>query len=93
MLEDGVPIGYGEIEVIGDEVWLNNFAIREDYRGLGYGQQMLKMLIDKYGVNTLTCAVENERAYHIYKKHGFRVVSEWSSFDHNNCWKMQRGNI
>lgn len=43
--EGDEPIGCADIEVVGDEIWLNNFAIREDYRGKGYCQKALMLAI------------------------------------------------
>lgn len=73
---DGQHVGGADIEVQGDEVWCNNFAITPEFRGKGYAQQALKMLIERFGVNTRTCAVYKEAALHIYEKFGFRIVDE-----------------
>lgn len=91
MCEDGEPIGYAEIEEADGEIWVNNFAIREDYRGKGYGKKMLQMLISKYGVNTLSCACDNSVAFRVYIKAGFAIVDVLSSFSDGICYKMQRG--
>ena len=88
--ENDVPIGCGDIEIHNDEIWLNHFAVREDYRGRGYGQKLLQVLIDKYGVNTLTCDIENEVAFHIYKKFGFEVIEAGNSFDDGEVFLMKR---
>ena len=84
------PIGCFDIEVVGDEIWFNHFAIREDYRGKGYGQKALILAITEYGVNTLTCAINNEVAFHIYKKYGFEVVEVWDMFDVGKAYLMKR---
>ena len=88
--EGDEPIGYADIEVIDDEIWLNHLAVREDYRGKGYGQKILLTAIKKYGVNTLTCAVKNAVAFHIYKKYGFDVVEVGNSFDDGEVFLMKR---
>lgn len=88
--EGDEPIGCGNIEVFNDEIWLNHFAIREDLRGKGYGQKLLQIFIDRYGINTLSCAVKNEIAFHIYKKYGFEVVEEWDAFDEGKAYLMKR---
>lgn len=88
--EGETPIGCGDIEVCGDEIWLNHLAIREDYRGKGYGQKLLQTFIEKYGVNTLTCAIKNKAAFHIYEKHGFEVVEKGNSFDDGEVYLMKR---
>ncbi len=84
------PIGCGDIEIFGDEIWLNHFAIREDLRGMGFGQKALQIFIERYGVNTLTCAIKNEIAFHIYKKFGFEVVEEWDTFADGRVYLMKR---
>lgn len=88
--EGDEPIGCADIEIIGDEIWLNHFAIREDYRGKGYGQKALIIAMVEYGVNTLTCAIKNEVAFHIYKKYGFEVVEEGNSFEEGRVYLMKR---
>lgn len=84
------PFGVADIEVVGNEVWFNNFAIAEEFRGKGYGQKALIIAITEYGINTLTCAVKNEVAFHIYKKYGFEVVEEWEMFDVGKAYLMKR---
>lgn len=84
------PIGCGNVEIVGDEIWLNYFAVREDYRGKGYGQKALQIFIDRYGVNTLSCNIENEIALHIYEKYGFKVVEEIDSFADGKVYLMKR---
>lgn len=91
MYANGEPVGYAEIEEADSEIWLNNFAIREDCRGKGYGSKMLKMLISKYGVNTLSCACDNSVAFRMYARAGFAIVDVLSSFSNGLCYKMQRG--
>ena len=88
--EGDEPIGGADIEIIGDEIWLNHFAIREDYRGKGYGQKALQLLIEKYGVNTLTCDIENGIAFHIYINYGFEIVEKGYSFDDGEIYLMKR---
>lgn len=88
--ESNEPIGYGEIEIVNDEIWLNHFAIREDYRGKGYGQKVLQFFIEQYGVNTLTCAITNKAARHIYEKYGFKVAEETNDFAGGVVYLMKR---
>lgn len=90
LYEGKEPIGCAEIDICNDEIWLNNFAIREDYRGKGYGQKALQMFIERYGVNTLTCKVNNIPAMHIYTKYGFVVVDEVHSFSDGKVFLMKR---
>lgn len=84
------PIAYGDIEIVKDEIWLNHFAVAEELRGRGYGQFALRFFIERYGVNTLSCAITNEVAFHIYKKYGFEVVEDGYIFGEGKVYIMKR---
>lgn len=67
-------------------IW--NLSIKEEYRGQGYGQQMLKELLMKFAKNqkiALGCEKNNNIALHIYEKFGFTIVAE-----HNTYYWLER---
>lgn len=73
----GTKVGKALIRTYSDGlIFLSNFVIDDKYRGKGIGQQALKILMTKYGVNGLTVAVDNKAAKHIYDKFGFIVRGE-----------------
>jgi len=74
-LEDTV-MGYGGMWLIIDEAHITNIAIREKYRGMGYGRQLLSELMKTayfLGARrmTLEVRVSNEIAQSLYRKMGF----------------------
>ena len=54
---------------------ISDFVIYDQYRNKGYGQAVLKMLIDE-GYNRLTVLSDNHAALHIYEKYGFAKTGE-----------------
>lgn len=88
--DNDVPFACGDIEIFEGDIWLNHFAVAEELRGKGYGQLALQFFIEKYGVNTLSCAVTNEVAFHIYKKYGFEVVEDGYMFGEGKVYIMKR---
>ena len=71
-----VPVGYGGIWLILDEGHITNIAVDREYRGLGIGEKILKVLIDyckehKILAITLEVRENNQAARNLYKKHGF----------------------
>jgi ribosomal-protein-alanine N-acetyltransferase len=76
MEQDGVILGYGGMWLIIDEAHITNIAIREKYRGLGYGKELLGEMMKTasyLGSNrmTLEVRVTNEIAQSLYRKMGF----------------------
>lgn len=84
MFDDGRPVGElhaaydsgDERTVRGKRAYLSAFRVREEYRGRGYGKELLRYVIDaltEQGYNELTIGVEddNERAKHMYESFGF----------------------
>ena len=73
----GGIIGYGGMWTIMDEAHVTNVAVREAYRGRGYGELLLCELQRKalaYGSTamTLEVRVSNEVAQNLYRKLGFK---------------------
>lgn len=68
--------------------FLHNLYVNEDYRGKGYGIQILRYMIEHYDVDTLYVDKEN-KSIRLYQKFGFK---ENDSFDNmivmkRNGWK------
>ncbi len=57
-------------------VWMEDIYIKEQYRGMGFGNQVLQFIAQKYpnAVIRLEVEEENERAVHVYQKAGFQVL-------------------
>ncbi len=57
-------------------MWLEDLYILPDHRGTGIGGRFLTFLADIYpdAVIRLEVEEENERAVHVYRKHGFEVL-------------------
>jgi ribosomal protein S18 acetylase RimI-like enzyme len=67
--------------------FLHNFKVKEQYRGKGYGTQILKYMIENFGVNTLYVN-KNSEAIKLYERFGFETVD---IFD--NKLVMQRSEV
>ena len=65
----------GFAEVSGTE--LCRFNIFEPFQNKGYGQEALKQLIERYGIDELCVATDNDRAMHIYEKAGFVITKTY----------------
>lgn len=73
---DGTIIGYGGMWLIVDEAHVTNIAVREAYRGRGFGEKLLRELMrtaEWLGMQrmTLEVRVSNEVAQSLYRKLGF----------------------
>ncbi|MFC5472207.1 ribosomal protein S18-alanine N-acetyltransferase [Cohnella suwonensis] len=73
--EDGI-VGYGGMWLIIDEAHVTNIAVRERFRGRGYGKSLLReMMRTAYFLGarrmTLEVRVSNEIAQSLYRKMGF----------------------
>ena len=82
--EIGKPFGsiyYRDIDPISKTAEFGIFIGEEDHISRGYGQEAMRLFID-FGINELglkkidlRVIESNERAYHVYKKMGFKVIS------------------
>ena len=71
LLADGVKIGSAEVDLKGKT--LSRLMIDTAFQDKGYGQEIVRMLIEKYGCDNLWVVSDNERAIHVYEKLGFRM--------------------
>ena len=74
--EDGVAIAYAGVWFVLDEGHITNIAVREDRRGMGYGERVTRAMIQlaaDSGMNWMTLEVRrsNEAAKRLYHKLGF----------------------
>lgn len=82
-VQDNKIVGTGNIFSKGKIGWLGNIMVDKSYRGQGLGYEMIKFLVDflqNKGCETqLLIATELGEA--VYKKLGFRKLTEYQSFD------------
>ena len=81
IMKGSEKIGFAEVS--GTELCRLN--IYEPFQNKGYGQEALKQLIEKYGINKLCVVSDNDRAFHIYEKAGFQIAETYMN-------KMERIN-
>jgi len=79
VVADGEVVGYVIFWMIGDDVQVNNVAVRPDCRGLGLGDAMMRYAIAKVrgaGATFMTLEVRqsNTPALGLYRKLGFEVL-------------------
>ncbi len=82
-------IGYAIIWIFEDESHLVNFAIKKEFRKKGFGEKLLKFVIDfsiKKGVNYIYLEVreKNIPAVSLYKKFNFIIVHKRKKYYNNN---------
>jgi len=71
--------------IVDDEVRINNIAVRHGARGRGYGEALLRRLMDLAGRQgcgraTLEVRPSNLAALALYRKLGFRVVGRLKGY-------------
>jgi len=97
ILDDASPVGYivlcfgYSLEWLGRDAFLDEFYLREEYRGRGWGQKTMAFVEDAAraaGVRTLHLEVvqQNEKALELYRRLGFRehpstFLSKWIAAD------------
>ena len=77
--DDGRVVGYAGVQVILDEGYITNVAVRPDCRRRGVAAQLLKVFLDfaqgnKLAFLTLEVRESNHAALILYGRHGFRSV-------------------
>ena len=77
--DDGRVVGYAGVQVILDEGYITNVAVRPDCRRRGVAAQLLKVFLDfaqgnKLAFLTREVRESNHAAIILYGRHGFRSV-------------------
>ena len=82
-------VGYGGMWMIMDEAHITNIAVHPDFRGRGFGDQLVEGLIHAAhgeGIQRLTLEVRksNVIAQNLYKKYGFTLCGIRSRYYKDN---------
>lgn len=77
---NGRVVAYGGMWLLFDEVHVTNIAVHPEYRGFGYGNLIMRDMINcaknaKMSSMTLEVRVGNTAAINLYKKFGFVGVA------------------
>lgn len=84
---DGAVLGYAGLHVAVDEGYIDNVAVREDYRRQGIADDLLDVFVRFGRVNlaflTLEVRPSNEAAIGLYFKHGFAQVGRRKNYYEN----------
>ncbi|MDE6108054.1 MAG: ribosomal protein S18-alanine N-acetyltransferase, partial [Oscillospiraceae bacterium] len=71
-------LGYAGLHAVMDEGYLDNIAVREDYRGNGIADDLMDVFVrfgrEHLSFLTLEVRPSNEPAIQLYYKHGFAQV-------------------
>jgi ribosomal protein S18 acetylase RimI-like enzyme len=81
LYKDGECIGYGQLILDSDVPFIVNIGIIPGYRGIGYGRQLLMHFLEIVAAKgfdqvRLNVRSGNEAALGLYRKLGFKVISE-----------------
>ena len=75
---DGAVLGYAGLHAVMDEGYLDNIAVREDYRGNGIADDLMDVFVrfgrEHLSFLTLEVRPSNQPAIQLYYKHGFAQV-------------------
>lgn len=64
----------GESEVDLKNKMISRLVIYDPEQNKGYGTEVVRQLIDKYGCDCLWVVADNDKAIHVYEKQGFKKV-------------------
>ncbi len=84
---DGAVLGYAGLHAVMDEGYIDNVAVREDYRGGGIADDLVDVFV-RFGQEhlaflTLEVRPSNEPAIQLYMKHGFVQVGRRNNYYEN----------
>ena len=80
-------IGYGQLIKKDDKIYIANFGILKNYRGHGYGNLLLKYLLE-IGKNLnvkeiyLRCDKSNVEALNLYLSNGFEIINTYYEYEY-----------
>ena len=84
---DGAVLGYAGLHAVMDEGYIDNIAVREDYRGQGIADDLLDVFVRFGAANlaflTLEVRPSNQAAIDLYFKHGFAQVGRRKDYYEN----------
>lgn len=84
---DGAVLGYAGLHVAADEGYIDNIAVRSDYRRQGIADDLLDVFVRFGAVNlaflTLEVRPSNQAAIDLYFKHGFAQVGRRKDYYEN----------
>jgi ribosomal-protein-alanine N-acetyltransferase len=77
--ENGVVLGYAGLSVVAGEGYINNIAVRQEYRKQGVASALLDVFLrfaqaQNLEFLTLEVRLSNQAAKGLYMKHGFAQV-------------------
>ncbi len=82
--EDGAFLGYAGLHVAADEGYIDNIAVREEYRRQGVGEALLGAFLrfgrEHLAFLTLEVRPSNTPAVRFYRKHGFAQVGRRKNY-------------
>ena len=82
--ENGTVLGYAGLHVAVDEGYIDNIAVREEYRRQGVGEALLDVFLrfgrEKLAFLTLEVRPSNTPAIRFYMKHGFAQVGRRKNY-------------
>lgn len=86
--ENGVVMGYAGITVVAGESYINNVAVRQEYRRQGIASQLLEVFLrfaraHQLAFITLEVRASNTPAKQLYMKHGFAQVGRRKDYYDN----------
>ena len=84
---DGAVLGYAGLHVVMDEGYIDNVAVREDYRGQGIADDLLGVFLrfgqENLAFLTLEVRPSNGPAIQLYMKYGFAQVGRRKNYYEN----------
>lgn len=72
LYKNDIKIGEAEVDINGK--MLSRLSIYEPYQNKGYGTEVVRALVDEYGLDCLWVNADNDKAIHVYEKCGFKKV-------------------
>ena len=85
--EDGKIIGYISAEIILDEGYIMNIAVKPEFQGMGVGKALARHMIKHFKNDlkfiTLEVRASNVAAISLYKKMGFEYVGTRKNYYRN----------